>query len=309
MSSPRLFTPWQMRRVVARNRVAISPMQQYSAEQGEANDWHLAHLARFAMGGAGIVFVGSTAVEERGRNTHGDLGLWAERHVEPLGRVARALRRSGAVAGIQLGHCGRKAGLQKWWEGHGPLGAKDVARGEGPWPTIGPSPLPVDDHYRVPEAPDTDGVAQTVQAWGEAARRARDAGLRGTGDPWRPWLPDPPVPASGIEPAQRPVRPAALDLCAGGGRRGAPPLAGSSAAVLAPYTGLPRGWRVCAGREHRLRACAARSRCRRAGLLLRWWHLRLPGRREARAPWPGLPCRCRCGIAPVRPAWPSWAWA
>ena len=177
MPASRLFTPWQMRRVVARNRVAISPMQQYSAEHGEANDWHLAHLARFAMGGAGIVFVGSTAVEERGRNTHGDLGLWDERQVEPLARVARALRRSGAVAGIQLGHCGRKAGLQKWWEGHGPLGPRDIARGEGPWPTIGPSPLPVADNYRVPEAPDTVGVAQTVQAWGEAARRARHAGF------------------------------------------------------------------------------------------------------------------------------------
>jgi len=96
MSASRLFTPWQMRRVVARNRVAISPMQQYSAEHGEANDWHLAHLARFAMGGAGIVFVGSTAVEERGRNTHGDLGLWDARQVESLARVAHALRRSGA---------------------------------------------------------------------------------------------------------------------------------------------------------------------------------------------------------------------
>ena len=86
-------------------------------------------------------------------------------------------RRSGAVAGIQLGHCGRKAGLQKWWEGHGPLGAKDVARGEGPWPTIGPSPLPVDDHYRVPEAPDTDGVAQTVTVNGMVAVQIKSTGV------------------------------------------------------------------------------------------------------------------------------------
>lgn len=172
-----LFTPWRARRVVARNRVVISPMQQYSAADGQANDWHLAHLARFAMGGAGIVFVGSTAVEQRGRNTHGDLGLWRDDQIEPLARVARALRRSGAVAGIQLGHCGRKAGLQKWWEGHGPLADKDAARGEGPWPVVGPSALPVDAHYPVPMAPDTAGVAQIVQAWGEAARRARDAGF------------------------------------------------------------------------------------------------------------------------------------
>jgi 2,4-dienoyl-CoA reductase-like NADH-dependent reductase (Old Yellow Enzyme family) len=176
-STSLLFTPWQLRRVVARNRVAISPMQQYSAEQGTADDWHLAHLARFAMGGAGIVFVGSTAVEERGRNTHGDLGLWQDRQTEPLARVARALRRSGAVAGIQLGHCGRKAGLQKWWEGHGPLTDKDAARGEAAWPVIGPSPLRVADNYRLPEAPDTAGVVQTVQAWAAAARRAREAGF------------------------------------------------------------------------------------------------------------------------------------
>lgn len=177
MSASRLFTPWSLRRVVARNRVVISPMQQYSAVDGAANDWHLAHLARFAMGGAGIVFVGSTAVEQRGRNTHGDLGLWDDRQIEPLARVARALRRSGAVAAIQLGHCGRKAGLQKWWEGHGPLTDRDAARGEPAWPVIGPSPLRVADHYRLPEAPDTEGVAQTVQAWAAAARRAREAGF------------------------------------------------------------------------------------------------------------------------------------
>jgi 2,4-dienoyl-CoA reductase-like NADH-dependent reductase (Old Yellow Enzyme family) len=177
MSTPRLFTPWQMRRVLARNRVAISPMQQYSAEHGHANDWNLAHLARFAMGGAGIVFVGSTAVEERGRNTHGDLGLWNGTQTEPLARVAHALRRSGAVPGIQLGHCGRKAGLQKWWEGHGPLGPVDAARGEGPWSVVGPSALPVDSNYPIPSAPDAAGVAQIVQCWGDAAGRARDAGF------------------------------------------------------------------------------------------------------------------------------------
>lgn len=178
MSQPLLFTPLPLRGVVARNRVAISPMQQYSAVDGCANDWHLAHMARFAMGGAGIVFVGASAVEQRGRNTHGDLGLWHDEHVEPLARVARALQTSGAVAGIQLGHCGRKAGLQKWWEGHGPLSTQDAARGEGPWPIVGPSALPVGPGYRVPEMPDTQGVAQIVQAWGDAARRAHQAGFQ-----------------------------------------------------------------------------------------------------------------------------------
>ena len=175
-AGPLMFTPCALRGVTARNRVVISPMQQYSAVAGVANDWHLAHLARFAMGGAGIVFVGATAVEERGRNTHGDLGLWCDTQVAPLARVAEAIRRSGAVPAIQLGHTGRKAGLQRWWEGHGPLGTADAARGEGPWAVIGPSPLPVDAHYPVPVAPSTGEVAQLVAAWGESARRALEAG-------------------------------------------------------------------------------------------------------------------------------------
>jgi len=84
--------------------------------------------------------------------------------------------RSGAVPAIQLGHTGRKAGLQRWWEGHGPLGAADAARCEGPWTVIGPSPLPVDAHYPVPVAPSTGEVEQLVAAWGESARRALEAG-------------------------------------------------------------------------------------------------------------------------------------
>ncbi|MCZ4312570.1 NADH:flavin oxidoreductase/NADH oxidase [Comamonadaceae bacterium G21597-S1] len=178
MSRPQLFTPLPLRGVNARNRVAISPMQQYSAVDGCANDWHLAHMARFAMGGAGIVFVGASAVEQRGRNTHGDLGLWHDDHVEPLARVARAVQASGAVAGIQLGHCGRKAGLQKWWEGHGPLNDADAARGEAAWPTVAPSALAVGPGWRVPQEPDTTEVRRIVQAWGDAARRAHDAGFQ-----------------------------------------------------------------------------------------------------------------------------------
>ncbi|HSV47703.1 MAG TPA: hypothetical protein VLJ58_18080, partial [Ramlibacter sp.] len=174
---PALFTPCSVRAVTLRNRVVISPMQQYSAVEGVANDWHLAHLARFAMGGAGTVFVGATAVEKRGRNTHGDLGLWLDSQVPPLARVADAIRASGAVPGIQLGHTGRKAGLQRWWEGHGPLGEADAARGEGPWPVVGPSALAVDDTYPVPTALTTEEVRALVEAWGISARRAREAGF------------------------------------------------------------------------------------------------------------------------------------
>lgn len=174
---PVLFEPCTLRSVTMRNRVVISPMQQYSASDGMANDWHLVHLARFALGGAGTVFVGSTAVEPRGRNTHGDLGLWHDGQVEPLARVARILRTHGAVPGIQLGHTGRKAGLQKWWEGHGPLHEGDAARGEGPWTVIGPSALAVGDGWPLPHALNLREIGGLVHAYGESARRAREAGF------------------------------------------------------------------------------------------------------------------------------------
>ena len=177
MSLPALFQPAGLRGLALRNRVVISPMQQYAATDGLANDWHRIHLARFALGGAALVFVGSTAVEARGRNTHGDLGLWDDAQVAPLASVADAIRLGGAAAGIQLGHTGRKAGLQRWWEGHGPLGEADAARGEGPWPVVGPSALPLDARHPVPEALDEAGIAANVAAWAAGAARADRAGF------------------------------------------------------------------------------------------------------------------------------------
>ncbi|MET4579282.1 NADH:flavin oxidoreductase/NADH oxidase [Ottowia thiooxydans] len=173
-----LFSPLKIRGMQARNRVVISPMQQYSGdESGRATDWHLAHLTRFALGGAGIVFVESTAVEKRGRSTHGDIGLWEDEQIAPLARVAKALRDNGAVAAIQLGHTGRKASTQTWWHGHGPLGEADAARGEPPWPVVGPSPIPVGNGWPTPQTLSTTEVEAIVQAWANAARRAREAGF------------------------------------------------------------------------------------------------------------------------------------
>jgi 2,4-dienoyl-CoA reductase-like NADH-dependent reductase (Old Yellow Enzyme family) len=178
MAAAALFEPWLLRGVRARNRVVISPMQQYAASAGMANDWHLVHLARFALGGAGTVFVGSTAVEPRGRNTHGDLGLWHDGQVEPLARIARILRTHGALPGIQIGHTGRKAGLQRWWEGHGPLGEADAARGEPPWPVVGPSALPVGPGWPTPHELTEHEIGGLLAAFGEAARRACEAGFQ-----------------------------------------------------------------------------------------------------------------------------------
>jgi len=176
-SGARLFTPWHSRGVTARNRVVISPMQQYSAQDGLANDWHLMHLGRFALGGAGTVFVGATAVQACGRNTHGDLGLWHDGQVQPLARIARNLKALGAVPAIQLGHTGRKAGLQTWWFGHGPLTAADAERGEAAWPVVAPSARPVAQGWPTPRALSLAEIGQLLDDYGQAARRACEAGF------------------------------------------------------------------------------------------------------------------------------------
>ena len=104
-----LFSPYTLKSVTFRNRVAVSPMSQYRAIDGVANDWHLVHLGRFAMGGAGLVFAEATAVTREGRRTHGDLGLWSDDQIAPLARIADFLAAEGAVPGVQLGHAGRKS--------------------------------------------------------------------------------------------------------------------------------------------------------------------------------------------------------
>src|SRR5579885_1540202 len=116
-----LFSELKIRDVTLRNRIGISPMCQYSCENGFANDWHLVHLGARAVGGAGLVMAEATAVEARGRLSPNDLGIWDDRHVEPLARVARFVESQGAVAAIQLAHGGRKASTKRPWDGSGPL--------------------------------------------------------------------------------------------------------------------------------------------------------------------------------------------
>src|SRR5215203_5056547 len=112
-----LLSPLTIRGVTVRNRIVMSPMCQYSAGEGFAHDWHLVHLGSRAVGGAGLVVVEATAVTRDGRITPGDLGIWDDRHVEPLARIARFLHSQGAVAGIQLAHAGRKASSDLPWNG------------------------------------------------------------------------------------------------------------------------------------------------------------------------------------------------
>jgi 2,4-dienoyl-CoA reductase-like NADH-dependent reductase (Old Yellow Enzyme family) len=173
----RLFSPLKLRGLTLRNRVVVSPMCQYSAQEGFANDWHFVHLGQFAMGGFGLVFTEATAVLPEGRITHGDLGLWSDAHIAPVKRAVDYVRSLGAAAGMQLAHAGRKASMQRPWYGNAALGPADHARGEDPWRIVGPVDTPHMDGWLVPEALTRDGIKRIVTAFGEAAARAFAAGI------------------------------------------------------------------------------------------------------------------------------------
>ncbi|WP_299733603.1 NADH:flavin oxidoreductase/NADH oxidase [uncultured Tateyamaria sp.] len=173
-----LFTPFTLRGVTFKNRVAVSPMSQYRAADGIANDWHLVHLGRFATGGAGLVFAEATAVENRGKRTHGDLGLWDDRHIAPLKQIADFIKQEGSVPGIQLSHAGRKASERRPWHGETPVDDTDVQeRSESPWPAIAPSALPYATGWPTPSEMRETDIQAVIDAFGAAARRAHLAGF------------------------------------------------------------------------------------------------------------------------------------
>ncbi len=174
---PLLFTPLELRGVRVRNRVVITPMCQYSAREGFVNDWHFAHLSRFAIGGAGLVFSEAIAVERRGRITHGDLGIWSDEFVPGLKRITDFLKANGAVPAIQLGHAGRKAAMQRPWQGNGAMNEADFARGERPWEIIGPSSNPLGEGWLVPKEMGAREMAEVRDAFVAAAKRAVAAGF------------------------------------------------------------------------------------------------------------------------------------
>ena len=171
----RLFEPFELRGVKARNRVVVSPMCQYSAEDGHVTDWHLVHLGKFAQGGAGIVFVEATAVEKRGRITHGDVGIWDDSHIEGLKRIARFVKGQGAVPAIQLAHAGRKASMARPWYGNGPLTQADFDRGDKAWRTVAPTEAPIDAGWIAPRAFEKGDFQTVTSAFLEGVRRARAA--------------------------------------------------------------------------------------------------------------------------------------
>jgi len=169
-----LLSPLAIRGVTFRNRVVMSPMCQYSATEGLANDWHLVHLGSRAVGGVALVMVEATAVTRDGRISPGDMGIWDERHVEPLGRITRFIHSQGAVAGIQLAHAGRKASCDVPWKG----GARLKTPQEGGWTVVGPSPIPFAEGDPVPIPLDQAGIESVISSFEAAARRALAAGFR-----------------------------------------------------------------------------------------------------------------------------------
>ena len=175
MSSPLLFQPITLRGVTSRNRILISPMCQYSADDGVANDWHLVHLGKFAQGGAGMVMVEAAAVVPEGRITHGDVGIWNDAQAAALERIAAFLKANGAVPSIQLAHAGRKASMQRPWYGNAALTAEDVARGDKPWTIVAPSAIPMDDGWLMPHELTEPELKQLREDFRLATLRAVEA--------------------------------------------------------------------------------------------------------------------------------------
>ena len=172
-ANPYLFQPLTFRSVTSRNSVMLSPMCEYSAKDGVANDWHLVHLGARAIGGVGIVSTEATHVEERGRITHGCLGLWNDTQRDALAPIAAFVAQQGAIPAVQLAHAGRKASTDVPWRGGKPLTPE-----QGAWQPIGPSPLAFGPNYAVPREMTAEDIQTVLDAFAAAARRALQAGFR-----------------------------------------------------------------------------------------------------------------------------------
>lgn len=169
-----LFQEFRLKDVVLRNRIAVSPMCQYSSDNGFPNDWHFVHLGSRAVGGAGLVMVEATAVSPEGRISPADSGIYLDDHVAPFARIAGFLKQHGAIPGIQLAHAGRKASANKPWEGD-----NHIETGQGGWDTMAPSAIAFGGNLtKVPKAMTTADIAQVQRDFVAAATRALAAGFQ-----------------------------------------------------------------------------------------------------------------------------------
>ena len=176
----KLFSPATLRGLTLRNRTVVAPMCQYSAQDGFANDWHLVHLGRFAIGGFGLVIVEATGVAPEGRISYGDLGLWKDEQIAPLSRIVDFLHSQGAAAGIQLAHAGRKASTPiPWRQGFDETEAEKAALHFQSWTPVAPSALihAENKNFTTPTALDHAGIRNVIDSFVAAARRADRAGF------------------------------------------------------------------------------------------------------------------------------------
>jgi 2,4-dienoyl-CoA reductase-like NADH-dependent reductase (Old Yellow Enzyme family) len=168
-----IFDPLQIRSITLSNRIAVSPMCQYSSQDGFANDWHLVHLGSRAVGGAALVFTEATAVSPEGRISPEDLGIWKDDHIEFLSRITRFVKSQGAIPGMQLAHAGRKGSTKTPWLGSGAIPAT-----EGGWVPLAPSARAFSPVYPMPKELTKEGIRGVVEAFAQAARRALKAGFQ-----------------------------------------------------------------------------------------------------------------------------------
>lgn len=168
-----LFSPLQIKSITFKNRIVVSPMCQYSAVDGIANDWHLVHLGSRAVGGAGLIIVEATAVSPEGRISPSDLGLWNDEQIAPLKRITTFIEQHGCVPGIQLAHAGRKASTSAPW-----LGDKLVPESEGGWKTVAPSPIPFSNDKDIPLELSKEQINNIINDFRMAAKRALAAGFK-----------------------------------------------------------------------------------------------------------------------------------
>jgi len=174
MSRPPLFSAFDCRGVRFRNRLVVSPMCQYQADEGLVNDWHYAHHARFALGGIGGALLEATAVLRDGRISPGCLGIWSDQQIPGLRRIAELYHQHGIPLGVQLAHAGRKASSAVPWLGSGPLSADSPSPA---WPTLAPSALAHNVDWPTPRAASLDDIQKVIAAFASAASRAVEAGL------------------------------------------------------------------------------------------------------------------------------------
>jgi 2,4-dienoyl-CoA reductase-like NADH-dependent reductase (Old Yellow Enzyme family) len=169
-----LFSPLTIRGLTLRHRIVVSPMCQYSSEDGFANDWHFVHLGSRAVGGAALILTEASAILPEGRISPQDLGIWKDEQVEMLARIFRFIEAQGSIPGMQLAHAGRKASTDAPWKGGKPLGEE-----AGGWkPIFAPSPVPFAEGYQTPQELEIDGVAWIRDAFAQAAQRALTAGAK-----------------------------------------------------------------------------------------------------------------------------------